>query len=120
VRFEHREGIMRYGTVLVLALVICGLGATAGERAPTALEATIFSYDGQDFVRVKTTLHTEDGKSAVNTKLARDNPAFQALVQKHSWSGDTKVFGHSYDAHYAPLTNDDGRLTGALFVGVPR
>jgi methyl-accepting chemotaxis protein len=111
---------MRYAIVLVCALVLGALGATAGEQSPKSLDATIFSYDGQDFVRVKTTLRTEDGKPAVNTKLARDNPAFKALMQKRSWSGDAKIFGRSYDAHYAPLMSEDGQLTGALFVAVPR
>ena len=111
---------MRYAIVLVLALVTCALGVAAGEQHSNRLDATIFSYDGQDFVRVKTTLRTEEGKSAANTKLGRDNPAFKALEQKRSWSGDVTVYGHSYHAHYAPLTTEDGRLTGALFVAVPQ
>lgn len=111
---------MRYAIVLVVTLITCALGAAAGERTSTPLEATIFSYDGQDFVRANTTLRTEQGKSAVNTKLSRDNPAFKALMQKRSWSGDATLFGRHYDAHYAPLTSEDGRLTGALFVAVPQ
>jgi methyl-accepting chemotaxis protein-2 (aspartate sensor receptor) len=111
---------MRHAIVLVVAFVMCALGAAAGEQKSTPLDATIFSYDGQDFVRVKTTLHTEAGKSAADTKLSHDNPAFRALTQKRSWSGDATVFGRHYDAYYAPLTSDDGRLTGALFVAVPQ
>jgi methyl-accepting chemotaxis protein-2 (aspartate sensor receptor) len=84
------------------------------------LEATIFTYDGQDFVRTQTTLVTKEGKSAVNTKLEHDNPAYKALIEKRSFSGDATVFGRHYDAHYAPLTGDDGRLTGALFVAVAK
>jgi methyl-accepting chemotaxis protein-2 (aspartate sensor receptor) len=84
------------------------------------LEATIFTYDGQDFVRTQTTLVTKQGKSAVNTKLEHDNPAYKALIEKRSFSGDATVFGRHYDAHYAPLTGDDGRLTGALFVAVAK
>jgi hypothetical protein len=49
-------------------------------QAANKLEATIFSYDGQDFVRVKTTLLTADGKSALNTKPEHDNPAYKALI----------------------------------------
>jgi methyl-accepting chemotaxis protein len=71
-------------------------------------------------VRSKTTMMTEDGKSAVNTKLDHDNPAYKALMQKHSYIGDATVFGKHYDADYAPLTSDDGRLTGALFIGVAK
>ncbi|HET7296113.1 MAG TPA: Cache 3/Cache 2 fusion domain-containing protein, partial [Gemmatimonadales bacterium] len=87
---------------------------------PGKIEATIFSYDGQDFVRVKTTLLTEKGKPAVNTKLEHDSPAYKALVEKHSYTGEATVFGRKYEANYAPLTGDDGRLTGALFVAVAK
>jgi len=30
------------------------------------------------------------------------------------------LFGKDYQANYAPLTSEDGKLTGALFVGVPK
>ena len=51
--------------------------------AEAKVEATIFSYDGTDFVRTKTTL-TEDGKSVADTKLDHDSAAYKALVKKHS------------------------------------
>jgi hypothetical protein len=107
--------------VLGFAFALCTVMISAehvAAQAPTRLEATIFSYDGQDFVRVNTTLRTEDGRSAVNTKLDRDTPAYKALIEKRSYSGNVTVFGRKYDASYAPLTNEDGRLTGALFVAV--
>jgi hypothetical protein len=95
---------------------------SAHAAAPTQdrLEATIFSFDGKEFVRAKTTLVTEDGKSAVNTKLEHENPAYNALLMKHSFSGEATVFGKKFEANYAPLTGTDGKLTGALFVAVPK
>jgi methyl-accepting chemotaxis protein-2 (aspartate sensor receptor) len=101
-----------------LCAVVVSIDQPATAQAQPGLEATVFNYDGQDFVRVKTTLRTQDGKSAVNTKLDRDTPAYKALVQKRSYSGAVTVFGRRYDASYAPLTGADGKLTGALFVGV--
>ena len=79
-------------------------------------ESTIFTYDGQDFIRAQTTLVTEDGKSAVNTKLDRKSPAYKLLIKKHSYTGEATVFGQKCDANYAPLTDTHGQLTGALFV----
>lgn len=79
--------------------------------------ATIFSFDGSDFIRTQTTLLTADGKSAINTKLDRDNPGYQALIQKRSYRGEAKLFGRDYETYYAPLTNDGGDLDGAVFVG---
>lgn len=81
-------------------------------------ESTIFTYDGQDFLRAQTTLTTEDGKSAVNTKLDRKSPAYKELVQKRSYTGEDTIFGQKCDANYAPLTNASGQLTGALFVAI--
>jgi methyl-accepting chemotaxis protein-2 (aspartate sensor receptor) len=40
------------------------------------------------------------------------------LSEKHSYTGEATVFGKKYDADYAPLTDDAGKVTGALFVGV--
>ena len=92
----------------------------APAQAPDRLDATIFAYDGHEFVRTKTTLVNEAGKSAANSRLDHSNPAYKALVQKHSYSGDALIFGKHYDANYAPLTGSDGHLTGALFVAAPR
>jgi methyl-accepting chemotaxis protein len=102
---------------LVLSLVLpvtLPVAAWAGELA-----ATIFSYDGTDFVRKQTTL-TEDGKSEAGTKLDHDSAAYKALSQKQSYTGPATLFGHDYDANYAPMVGADGKLTGALFVAVPK
>ena len=40
-------------------------------------------------------------------------------VEKHSYTGPATVFGKDYQANYAPLTSEDGKSTGALFVGIP-
>ena len=116
---------------LVLALVLAFSGAltafgVAGDSAPVAaqaqpkIDASILSYNGHDFVRTSTTLLTQDGKSAVNTTLDHNSPAYKALVEKRSYTGAATVFGRAYDANYAPLTGADGKLTGALFVGVAK
>lgn len=79
-------------------------------------ESTIFTYEGGDFVRTHTTLMTEDGKPAINTKLDKDNPGYKALIEKRSFSGQVTLFGKQCDANYAPLTDNNGQLTGALMV----
>jgi methyl-accepting chemotaxis protein len=104
--------------VLSLLLPITMLISNAAS-AETKLAATIFSYDGTDFVRTQTTL-TQDGQSEVNTKLDHDSAAYKALSQKQSYTGPATLFGQDYDANYAPLVGADGKLTGALFVAVPK
>ena len=105
---------------LILSLLLpVTLLASGVASAETKLAATIFSYDGADFVRTQTTL-TQDGQSAVNTKLDHDSAAYKALSQKQSYSGPATILGQNYEANYAPLVGGDGKLTGALFVGVPK
>jgi methyl-accepting chemotaxis protein len=104
--------------ILSLLLVVTALGSSAS-LAQTKLDASIFSYDGKDFTRTETTLMKE-GQSAVGTKLAPDSRAYKALVEKHSYTGPATVFGKDYQADYAPLISEDGKLTGAVFVGVPK
>jgi hypothetical protein len=77
------------------------------------------SYDGKDFVRTETTLMNE-GQAAVGTKLEPDSAAYKALVEKKSYTGPVSVFGRNYQGNYAPLIGADGKLTGALFVGVAK
>ena len=104
--------------VLMLLLPVAALMSSAS-FAQTKLEATIFSYDGTDFVRTTTTL-MQSGKSADDTKLDPKSAAYKALVQKHSYTGPATIFGEDYQANYAPLIGGDGKLTGAVFVGVPK
>ena len=104
--------------ILCLLLPVTVLGSSAS-LAQSKLDASILSYDGKNFVRTETTL-MNNGQSAVNTKLEPDSPAYKALVEKHSFTGPMTIFGRNYQANYAPLIGADGKLTGALFVGVPK
>jgi len=119
----------RTGKAIVLVLLVAAIaslvpvlshGPTVGSASVNPkLDASILSYDGKDFTRTETTL-MDKGKSAVGSKLDQASPAFKALSEGHSYSGEATVFGKKYDAHYAPLTGADGKVTGALFVGVPK
>jgi Cache 3/Cache 2 fusion domain len=101
---------------LLLPVTLFGSGPSL---AQSKLDASIFSYDGKDFVRTETTL-MNNGQSAVNTKLQPDSPAHKALAEGHSYTGPVTLFGKNYQGHYAPVIAADGKVTGALFVGVPK
>jgi Cache 3/Cache 2 fusion domain len=120
--FDREEDVMknmrRIFLILGLLLPVTVLGSSAS-LAQSKLDASILSYDGKDFVRTETTL-MNNGQSAVNTKLEPDSAAYKALVEKKSYSGPATVFGREYQANYAPLIGADGKLTGALFVGVTK
>ncbi|MGU3779299.1 Cache 3/Cache 2 fusion domain-containing protein [Burkholderia metallica] len=80
--------------------------------------ATIFARDGDDFVRITTSLKKQDGARAVGTKLDRAGPAYARLVAGRSYTGLAKLFGRPYITQYKPVTDATGRVIGALFVGL--
>lgn len=89
---------------------------SSASAAEPKLQATVFSFDGKDFVRSETTM-MDKGQSVANSKLDQSSPAYKALIAKHSYTGPATVFGREFQANYAPLTDDSGKLTGAVFVG---
>ena len=110
---------MRRIFIILAALLPVAVLVNSASWAQTKLEASIFSFDGKDFVRTNTTL-MDKGQSATNTKLDPSSAAHKALIAKRSYSGPATVFGQNYKSNYAPLIGEDGKLIGALFVGVPK
>jgi len=106
------SGIFMVALVVSIMMIIHVINAR--NRMTTA---TIFSFDGTDFVRTQTTLLTAEGKSAINTRLDREAPSYQALRQNHSYRGEATIFGRPYETYYAPLTDSNGKLDGAIFIG---
>ncbi|WP_175902710.1 methyl-accepting chemotaxis protein [Burkholderia seminalis] len=80
--------------------------------------ATIFARDGDDFVRITTSLKKQDGARAVGTKLDRAGPAYAPLVAGRSYTGLARLFGRPYITQYKPVIDATGRVIGALFVGL--
>ena len=105
---------------LMLSLLLpVTLFSSSASFAQSKLDASIISYDGKDFTRTETTL-MEGGKAAVGTKLDPASPAYKALAAGHSYTGPVTVFGKNYQGNYAPLIGADGKVIGALFVGIPK
>ena len=118
---KHRRISAWVGKVILASvLAFSAAGIALAGQGRTIQESTIFSYDGQDFIRTHTTLVTKEGKSAVNTKLEHNNPGYKALIQKRSYNGEATLFGKKCDANYAPLTDENGQLTGAIFVCIKK
>jgi len=103
----------------VFAFLLILTGSLEASKAFAGQESTVFRFEPKDqsFVRISTTLKTEDRFiSADKTKLDTSSPAYQALIQKRSFSGQVTLFGQVCESNYAPMTNASGDLTGALFV----
>jgi methyl-accepting chemotaxis protein len=77
--------------------------------------ATIFMGD----VRVSTNVLKEDGSRAVGTRL--EGPAYDALFRKGKpYRGEAPILGIQYFTAYDPIRNSDGKVIGALYVGVKK
>jgi methyl-accepting chemotaxis protein len=86
--------------------------------AATGVVATVFARQGDDFVRVTTSLKKEDGSRAVGTPLGASHPAHAALLRGDAYTGKAKLFGRDFMTHYRPLKNSSGEVIAALFTGL--
>lgn len=83
----------------------------------TGTVATIFVADGDNFVRIDTSLKKENGERAIGTALDKTNAAYAALNSGKRFIGTAKLFGKQYITQYDPILDAGGKVIGALFVG---
>lgn len=77
--------------------------------------ATIFMGD----TRIATNIETKDGKRAVGTKL--QGPAYDAIfTEGKPYRGEASILGIPYFSAYDPIRNIDGKIIGAIYVGVKK
>lgn len=80
--------------------------------------ATIFVREGDDFIRVSTSLLKEDGNRALGTRLDRQSAAWKTISRGEVYNGLATLFGKRYVTQYRPIKDATGQLIGILFVGV--
>src|SRR5690349_12287976 len=66
----------------------------------TGGNATIFAVNGDDFVRVTTSVKKENGERAVGTQLDRKSPAYAALKDGKVFVGVATLFGKQFITQY--------------------
>ncbi|TBU96976.1 methyl-accepting chemotaxis protein [Phytopseudomonas dryadis] len=86
-------------------------------RQLTAGVATVFVRDGDDFVRVTTSLTKQDGGRAIGTLLDRKHPAYGRLLGGDGYVGRALLFDRFYMTQYTPVRDSGGRVIAVLFVG---
>jgi methyl-accepting chemotaxis protein len=84
----------------------------------TGAVATIFAKQGDDFIRVTTSLKNDKGARAVGTVLDRAHPGYKAVVDGTTYTGPALLFGKPYITQYEPIKDAQGQLIGLLFVGL--
>jgi len=79
--------------------------------------ATIFSKDGEHFVRIATNVMKEDGTRAVGTELNNTTPAYAELKSQRAFYGVVDILGNPYFTAYEPLVGKNGESIGIAYVG---
>ena len=79
--------------------------------------ATVFARDGQDFIRITTSLKDASGKRAMWTKLDHSHPAYQLVLKGETYIGKATLFGKDYMTYYDPIIDNNNNVIGILFIG---
>jgi len=79
--------------------------------------ATVFVRQGDDFIRIATSLRKTDGSRAIGTALGADHPGYAQLMRGESYTGKAKLFGHYYMTKYLPVRDAGNAVIGVLFIG---
>jgi methyl-accepting chemotaxis protein len=79
--------------------------------------ATIFSKDGERFVRIATNVLKDNGKRAVGTELNNTTKAYAALSQGVAFYGVVDILGSPYITGYEPLYAKNGDYIGITYMG---
>jgi phosphoserine phosphatase RsbU/P len=79
--------------------------------------ATIFSRDGERFVRVATSVRDASGKRAIGTCLETGSEVTNALLRGIPYTGINDILGRPYYTSYTPLKDPKGKVVGALYAG---
>jgi methyl-accepting chemotaxis protein-2 (aspartate sensor receptor) len=78
--------------------------------------ATIFVRDGDDFIRISTSLKKENGSRAIGTKLDRNHPGYKSVLNGETYLGKAVLFGKEYMTKYIPIKIND-KVEAIAFIG---
>ncbi|MGD0940364.1 MAG: methyl-accepting chemotaxis protein [Terracidiphilus sp.] len=79
--------------------------------------ATLFAWDGANFIRVTTNVLKPDGSRAVGTVLDPKGKAFAALSHGQPFVGVVEILNVPYTTSYVPMMDAGGKLVGAWYTG---
>ena len=79
--------------------------------------ATVFARDGDDFLRVTTSLKNQQGGRAMGTRLGQGHPGYAQLMRGEEYFGHANLFGREYMTRYIPVRDRSDQVVAILFVG---
>jgi methyl-accepting chemotaxis protein len=98
-------------------LVNGNVGLVDDFTADTGAVATVFAREGDDFVRVTTSLRKQDGSRAMGTLLGKTHPAYERMLRGERYVGHALLFGKPYMSEYTPVSNGNGEVIAILYIG---
>lgn len=81
--------------------------------------ATVFAKNGDNYIRVLTTVKDNKGERAIGTNLDTIGQAYQAISQGNEYLGEADILSSKYMTGYRPLYDNTNKVIGIYFVGVP-
>jgi methyl-accepting chemotaxis protein-2 (aspartate sensor receptor) len=78
--------------------------------------ATIFERQGDDFMRITTSLLNAQGQRAFGTTLDRNHPAYPVMLRGEKYVGPATLLGRPFMTVYEPIL-ENGQVVGILFTG---
>lgn len=79
--------------------------------------ATLFSRQGDEFIRVTTNVLNQQGQRAIGTRLDPSTRAYETVLRGETFRGQVNILGRSFLTAYKPLQNNAGQTIGILYVG---
>ena len=78
---------------------------------------TVFVRDGNQMVRLITSIDTEKGASAVATLLDPEGPVLPKLLDGKVYKGLARILGELYYTKYIPIFDQSNEVIGAWYAG---
>ncbi|GAK60856.1 chemotaxis sensory transducer [Candidatus Vecturithrix granuli] len=79
--------------------------------------ATIFQVIPDGMLRISTTVLKADGTRAIGTFIPTDSPVYQTIMRGETFYGRAYVVNVWHQTAYEPITDAQGNIIGALYVG---
>lgn len=86
-----------------------------GKDDGDGMTATLFARNGDDYVRVSTSVPKPDGSRAMGTLL--EGPALESIRSGKAFYGQVPILGRPYITGYEPIRDPSGAEIGIYYVG---
>jgi hypothetical protein len=87
-----------------------------GKEDGKGMTATLFVKDGDEYIRVSTSVPKPDGSGrAIGTVLA--GPALESIKAGAAYYGEVPILGTPYMTGYEPIKDGSGAIIGVYYVG---